>query len=225
VYRMQAKLRKSEAAAAALAAAVQSGDAAATAAAAAAASSVEDEDVESEGSGPGWGGEDDQDEAEQESRRRVAEEAAERDPAIRAKIDADPHHLRRSLSESLYLIVRKPRAEHEWGFPQGAWEEADGASLRATADRELREECGSDLHVYSMGNAPIGFMQYKFSPEFKKKAGGQDGAKARNATDPSAALHSARVQARLIDCALMVRVVCVCGVFAGVLPSLSVFGG
>ncbi len=74
-------------------------------------------------------------------------------------------------ADRLYLIVRKPRpaAEHDWGFPQGGHETSDNHDLRLTAERELSEECGSGLHVFPMGNAPIGHLQYKFKPAVAAK--------------------------------------------------------
>jgi 8-oxo-dGTP pyrophosphatase MutT (NUDIX family) len=78
----------------------------------------------------------------------------------------------RKRTERVYLVVKKdrPADEHDWGFPQGGVDNKhDNNSLRATAERELAEECGPELSVHPMGNAPIGHLQYKYKPEVVKK--------------------------------------------------------
>lgn len=44
-----------------------------------------------------------------------------------------------------YLLVKKPRKDHAWQFPQGGKEEDE--TLLEAAMRELREECGETLKV------------------------------------------------------------------------------
>jgi large subunit ribosomal protein L46 len=83
----------------------------------------------------------------------------------------DRKSLDRALSTDLYLIVKKDRGgDHEWQFPQGGYEDADG-SLRATAERELSEELGSDLDAYYLSNAPSGMHAYAFPEEHRAKTG------------------------------------------------------
>jgi hypothetical protein len=154
---------------------------------------------EGEGEGPGWGADEEDDDeaanrqrlAEEEAERDPVRRAAiDKDPHNLRRYRTLPCTALRSpssqhripliwrlwwcskRSEHLYLIVRKPRpsAEHDWGFPQGGFEaDKDSKSLRATAERELAEECGAALHVHPMGNAPIGFFQYKFKPPVAAK--------------------------------------------------------
>jgi hypothetical protein len=47
-----------------------------------------------------------------------------------ADYNNDRKSLYRKLTNRLYLIVKKPRAENAWGFPQGGYETADGEDLR-----------------------------------------------------------------------------------------------
>eukprot|EP00455_Lapot_gusevi_P027747 TRINITY_DN2946_c0_g1_i1.p1 TRINITY_DN2946_c0_g1~~TRINITY_DN2946_c0_g1_i1.p1 ORF type:complete len:230 (+),score=13.02 TRINITY_DN2946_c0_g1_i1:63-692(+) len=74
--------------------------------------------------------------------------------------------LHRKLWNSLYLIVKKPREQHAWQFPQGGVEKKE--TIRQTAERELREECG-ELEYYGIANHPIGHFQYALPPEYQKK--------------------------------------------------------
>jgi len=84
--------------------------------------------------------------------------------------------LYRKLTESLYLIVKKPRQQHSWQFPQGGRDEKDGFSLRKTAERELKEECGKTLNVHFSGMAPSHYFCYNHSPQEKAKLN-TDGSK------------------------------------------------
>jgi putative (di)nucleoside polyphosphate hydrolase len=45
-------------------------------------------------------------------------------------------------SDGKFLLVRKPREEHAWQFPQGGVDE--GEAYGKAAKRELKEELGSD---------------------------------------------------------------------------------
>ena len=62
-----------------------------------------------------------------------------------------------------YLIVKKPRKEHAWQFPQGG-KEVDESLLEA-AIRELQEECGESLRV-SFSVSPKGVYRYFFPKGF-----------------------------------------------------------
>ena len=73
-----------------------------------------------------------------------------------------------------FLIVKKPRKNHAWQFPQGGVEE--GESFLAAAERELLEECGKDLRIIFLFSWPIGEYQYDFPEDFKKQGEDYDGA-------------------------------------------------
>jgi len=84
--------------------------------------------------------------------------------------------LNRALDTHLYLIVKKNRNSgdggYEWQFPQGGWEE--GETIRATAERELKEETG--VSAYFLGNAPVGHIEY-FMPQTAQERYKAEGAK------------------------------------------------
>jgi hypothetical protein len=80
--------------------------------------------------------------------------------------------LNRALTKSLFLIVKKDRAENSWQFPQGHYEaEIDKLSIKSTAARELREECGEKLNAYILGTAPVGHVQYNYPQTINNKQG------------------------------------------------------
>jgi len=85
--------------------------------------------------------------------------------------------LYRKLRNHLYLIVKKPRKDFPWQFPQGGWEPKDTDHLRTTAERELIEELGPDLIHFFIGHAPLGCQEYSFTEEAQKKYNGAVGAK------------------------------------------------
>ncbi|XP_017059556.1 39S ribosomal protein L46, mitochondrial [Drosophila ficusphila] len=67
----------------------------------------------------------------------------------------------RCLEDTLYLLVQQKLGQQEHLIlPQGKREE--GESMRQTAERVLREQCGQELRVLFYGNAPVGFHKYKY---------------------------------------------------------------
>ncbi len=72
-----------------------------------------------------------------------------------------------------YLLVRKPRKDNAWQFPQGGVDE--GESLIQAAQRELQEECGQDLRV-TISSQSIGEYEYLFPESFTRHFGEYDGA-------------------------------------------------
>ncbi|KAM8710320.1 hypothetical protein ACLKA7_017019 [Drosophila subpalustris] len=67
----------------------------------------------------------------------------------------------RCLEDTLYLLVQQKLGQQQHLIlPQGRRQE--GESMRQTAERVLREQCGNDLQVLFYGNAPVGFHKYKY---------------------------------------------------------------
>ena len=95
----------------------------------------------------------------------------------------DRRSLERKLSETLYLLVKKPRDRNAWQMPQGGWER--GETMKEAAMRELREECGDELSVRVLGNLPWLFYSYRF-PREHLSPDGSLGAKVRLAGFSSA---------------------------------------
>ena len=110
-----------------------------------------------------------EDEAEEKDKEKQVKPKPEYSLITSADKSGDQKSLYRALDSHLYLIVKKPRQEYAWQFPQGGWDPADGLLLRNTAQRELMEECGENLSVNYIGNAPCGFLKYKFPSDFKSE--------------------------------------------------------
>lgn len=76
-----------------------------------------------------------------------------------------------------FLIVKKPRKDHAWQFPQGGKEE--GETDKKAALRELCEECGTQFNVKFLGEKPVGEYKYLFPKNFKRHDKGITGAKVK----------------------------------------------
>ena len=125
--------------------------------------------------------------AEQQSRHEEADELHELEeqelksfePAgceTECDVQNDRRSSNRRLRDTLYLLVKKQRSENAWQMPQGGHDGTE--SMRQTAERELREECGSHLVVKFTSNLPCNFFAYKFPAE-QKSWDETIGAKAR----------------------------------------------
>ncbi|ORX49873.1 hypothetical protein DM01DRAFT_1338004 [Hesseltinella vesiculosa] len=79
----------------------------------------------------------------------------------------DLHSLARLPSSWLYLLVKKPRKDHAWQFPQGGIDK--GESVLQGALRELAEECGSSIKVRALDNDPVCVFRYDYPPDFMGK--------------------------------------------------------
>ncbi|CAG8517837.1 609_t:CDS:2 [Funneliformis caledonium] len=84
-----------------------------------------------------------------------------------ADLSNDLKSLDRALQRTLYLIVKKPRAEHDWQFPQGGVNQKE--TLVQAAYRELEEECGKKMDVWFVGRRPIGYYKYTYPKGFVKE--------------------------------------------------------
>jgi 8-oxo-dGTP pyrophosphatase MutT (NUDIX family) len=70
--------------------------------------------------------------------------------------------------EGKWLLVRKPRKENAWQFPQGGVDE--GESFVQAAERELREECGANLKI-KFSPEPVAEYRYDFPADFLRHNG------------------------------------------------------
>ena len=68
--------------------------------------------------------------------------------------------------EDTYLVVKKPRKENAWQFPQGGVDK--GETGKQAAVRELQEECGASLSVKLKGERPVGTYRYVFPKDFDR---------------------------------------------------------
>jgi 8-oxo-dGTP pyrophosphatase MutT (NUDIX family) len=98
-----------------------------------------------------------------------------------AESNDDLHDTGRQPTETIYLLVKKPRQDHAWQFPQGGVKVKKNETIPQAALRELAEECGSQLQVKLIDNEnAVCVYQYPFPFEFikqKKKKKRYAGAK------------------------------------------------
>lgn len=73
----------------------------------------------------------------------------------------DQKSLDRKLDRTLYLLLKKPRAEHAWQFPQGLT--GAGEVLHESTSRVLATLAGKDMNTWTVGRVPIGVMSYAFA--------------------------------------------------------------
>ncbi|KZO99503.1 hypothetical protein CALVIDRAFT_495022 [Calocera viscosa TUFC12733] len=80
----------------------------------------------------------------------------------------DVRSLDRKGDRSLYLLL-KTAEKHAWRFPQG--EVLKGEGLHKAAERELMQECGSNMHTWIVGRQPIGVFQREAPPKAENSQG------------------------------------------------------
>ena len=114
------------------------------------ASSLSDEDVQAQ---------------EAESKRENAVQYGDRSSSNNDSMQT----LHRHLDRTLYLVVRKPRSQYAWQFPQGHVNEQE--SLREAAERELKEECGQGLRSWFVGHAPVAHHTYAYPEQQQQQVG------------------------------------------------------
>ncbi|CAO3619891.1 unnamed protein product [Mucor hiemalis] len=98
--------------------------------------------------------------------RPVAGIVVYREPLVNnvAETETNIESLSRRPSERLYLIVKKPRDDHAWQFPQGGIKKKE--TVFEGALRELSEECGTDLQVKLTDTNVCCVYQYDYPPHF-----------------------------------------------------------
>lgn len=68
----------------------------------------------------------------------------------------------RCLNDTLYLLIeQKVGHKKEFTVPHG--QRQSGENMRQAAERVLFEQCGKDITVRFLGNAPWGYCRYKYS--------------------------------------------------------------
>ena len=75
----------------------------------------------------------------------------------------DQRSLERSLSRTLYLLVKEKNAFRDyesWVFPSGTLTSKDG--LKEAAQRALDETCGQNLNTWFVGSHPVGHSVWKY---------------------------------------------------------------
>ncbi len=85
------------------------------------------------------------------------------------------HRVGTTCGKDKYLIVKKPRKENAWQFPQGGVDA--GETGKQAAVRELQEECGATLNVKVKGERPVGEYRYIFPADFDRHDESVVGAK------------------------------------------------
>ncbi|KAG0046778.1 54S ribosomal protein L17 mitochondrial [Gryganskiella cystojenkinii] len=106
-----------------------------------------------------------QDEISEEDRVAALEAQIQfNDRVTEADRKNDVRSLERALARTLYLIVKKPREQHAWQFPQGGVRVVE--NLQEAAGRELQEECGSNMDLWFVGRVPVGHYNYNFPKEY-----------------------------------------------------------
>ncbi|EGG07111.1 uncharacterized protein MELLADRAFT_62878 [Melampsora larici-populina 98AG31] len=78
------------------------------------------------------------------------------------QLDLDESSLERKKDQTLYLLVKKNRSEHQWQLPQGGIKPKE--DLVKAGLRELYEELGIDMDIFSIGHVPASYYSYESIP-------------------------------------------------------------
>lgn len=87
-------------------------------------------------------------------------------PVSAIMLSRESQNSKSKIQSKEYLIVKKPRKDHAWQFPQGGVDPGE-IGLQA-AKRELSEECGEHLVVKFKGEKPVGEYKYLFPKGFSR---------------------------------------------------------
>ncbi|CCG81396.1 50S ribosomal subunit L30 [Taphrina deformans PYCC 5710] len=72
----------------------------------------------------------------------------------------DNKSLNRKLDRTLFLLMKKERAENSWQFPQGPV--GAGEALHESSSRVLATLAGKNMKTWTVGRIPIGHLVYRF---------------------------------------------------------------
>lgn len=100
--------------------------------------------------------------------RHVASIIVKKSPHPANRPSNDTRRLDRISDQATYLVVRKPRKDNAWQFPQGGVD--PGETVVQAALRELREECGPDIQIHLKDSHPCGSYKYRYPAHFQRWA-------------------------------------------------------
>jgi len=80
-------------------------------------------------------------------------------------IEQNTQSLNRHLDKSLYLIIQKAGSRYNWQFPSTNW--VNGESIKNTAERALRDSCGSNWKYWIPSQSPCGVYKYRVESELQ----------------------------------------------------------
>lgn len=80
----------------------------------------------------------------------------------------DVKSLNRKLDKHLILLVNQKIGNKSYFLPPQGLRQ-DGETLKQTAERVLKEHCGTEVKAQIYGNAPSGFYKYKYPKEVQSK--------------------------------------------------------
>ncbi|KAG0147608.1 hypothetical protein CROQUDRAFT_715021 [Cronartium quercuum f. sp. fusiforme G11] len=95
--------------------------------------------------------------AEDSAKVALKQEDRASDPA-----DEDERSLERRKDRTVYLFVKKEKPQARWQLPQGGLGVREG--LVEGAVRELHEELGPDMDIWSIGHVPAAYYTYSGLP-------------------------------------------------------------
>jgi large subunit ribosomal protein L46 len=95
----------------------------------------------------------------------------------------DTRSLERSLTRTLYLLVKTKQNQDTWRFPSGALEGKE--SLKNAAQRVLTTSCGPNMNTFIVGNHPVGHYVENFSSPQPSQKPSQDTTTDKTSTSTS----------------------------------------
>merc|ERR1712179_353348 len=107
---------------------------------------------------------------ERQERKRKGEEVDEGEAVEPANIvrKEDLKSIKREMDRPLRLIAKyKLGKDIFWDLPQTI--HSEGETLRATAERAIKQRVGDNLDVQILGNAPLSFYKFKYPKHYQEK--------------------------------------------------------